>query len=447
MNYAKLLIFLIIVSTVSLKAEKDWQLVRPNLENEEILNLVCNDSSDCYVATKINSNYFVYKSADQGRSWNEILKKEFEFNVEEIIVRPYVYDENNIYFYYPRQLKLEIIENGNEYRTVEIEDNKGIENSYIANFEVFDNNISAFVLSNSYLVITNDNWNSYKEIMLPDSINFIQHIYFSDPNNIGLTVDYKYNVNEYNNEKYAVQVYNYDIENEELSLLLDGKELSINKKEESKNYQTIVMDIEQVNDSVIYYGAKQRTGDPFAYNSIVWKTNDQGRSWKKVRDSLYAPMYGVNQVKFRNELNGLITGGDKIYETNDGGETWIPYLWKKDATLIEWVGSTPLVYSNNSGIYRLETITNVEELSSDEKFRIYQSGRNLEIAINDPTQKQYSFELYSQTGQRMLTRSVTSAYGFIFQPVKLIELTSGAYFYTISSSAGVEFSGKLVVAE
>ena len=110
-------------------------------------------------------------------------------------------------------------------------------------------------------------------------------------------------------------------------------------------------------------------------------------------------------------------------------------------------GSVPFIIQYARGIYRLETVTEVEELSSDEKFRVYQSGRNLEIAINDSIHKQYSFELYSQTGQGLLTRSLGSAFGFIFEPVELMELPNGAYFYTISSYRGVEFSGKLVVAE
>jgi hypothetical protein len=44
-------------------------------------------------------------------------------------------------------------------------------------------------------------------------------------------------------------------------------------------------------------------------------------------------------------------------------------------------------------------VTNIEESSSEEKFLVYQSGDNLEVAINDPTQKQYELKTYNQTGK------------------------------------------------
>ncbi len=188
--------------------------------------------------------------------------------------------------------------------------------------------------------------------------------------------------------------------------------------------------------------------------SLIWKTTDGGRNWIKLVDTFFDPPFGLQRIAFRTENHGIAIGSwGKIVETTDGGENWFQHEvrpeMKGSSVFIEWAGSIPFYYSDSKGggIFRLETVTEVEELSSDEKFRVYQSGRNLEIAINDPSHKQYSFELYSQTGQRLLTRSVGSSFGFIFQPVELIELNNGAYFYTISSSGGVEFSGKLVVPE
>ena len=46
-----------------------------------------------------------------------------------------------------------------------------------------------------------------------------------------------------------------------------------------------------------------------------------------------------------------------------------------------------------------------------------------------------------------MTRAVKSSFGFVFEPVELIDLTTGVYYYTISKNKGIEFTGKLVVVE
>lgn len=46
-----------------------------------------------------------------------------------------------------------------------------------------------------------------------------------------------------------------------------------------------------------------------------------------------------------------------------------------------------------------------------------------------------------------MTKSIKSSFGFVFEPVQLIDLTNGVYYYTISKNNGVEFTGKLVVVE
>jgi len=60
---------------------------------------------------------------------------------------------------------------------------------------------------------------------------------------------------------------------------------------------------------------------------------------------------------------------------------------------------------------------------------------------------QYKFYLYTSSGQSLMMKSIKSNFGFVFEPVELIDLTNGVYYYTISKNNSVEFTGKLVVVE
>ena len=51
----------------------------------------------------------------------------------------------------------------------------------------------------------------------------------------------------------------------------------------------------------------------------IWKTDEGGRSWKRI-----APLKGIVQTYFLDAMHGFAIGYPKaIYETNDGGSTWV----------------------------------------------------------------------------------------------------------------------------
>ena len=51
----------------------------------------------------------------------------------------------------------------------------------------------------------------------------------------------------------------------------------------------------------------------------IWKTDEDGRSWKRI-----APLKGIVQLHFLDAMHGFAIGYPKaIYETTDGGTTWL----------------------------------------------------------------------------------------------------------------------------
>lgn len=430
------LIPLFFLCSFTLEAKKEWVQVKPRFEYEAILLINCFDSLNCYSLTEHIDRIELYHSTDQGKNWNKILVRMLR-NDEFIwdVLRGYMTNPKNVYLTYFDRVVLEVSENGGkdfEVKTFgKLSENP---NDRFDGLAFYDENISVGLTNRNRFIFTENNWSSYRIAYIPEEMNPGKPVFFLDSNNI---VFARY---DRKNKEYV----KYNKVEKSFSTWSDGYPFT-------EMHNELITGIDFVNDTLVY-ACGLRFFDTLDFsNGIIWKSTDKGRNWKKLMDTFNLPGYGLNDIAFRNENHGIaMSNSSTILETTDGGESWFQYPVRQDMKgggTITWAGSYALYSSRISGIYRLETITDVEELSSDEKFRVYQSGRNLEIAINDPTHSQYSFELYSQTGQQLLSRSVTSAYGFIFQPVELIELTNGAYFYTISSSTGVEFSGKLVVSK
>lgn len=56
---------------------------------------------------------------------------------------------------------------------------------------------------------------------------------------------------------------------------------------------------------------------------IIYKTEDGGKTWRKVHEAEIYTSRGLNDMDFADALNGIAVGGQsKILRTTDGGETW-----------------------------------------------------------------------------------------------------------------------------
>jgi hypothetical protein len=69
------IVILIVLSAVNLKADKNWNFVRADKGGEEFLNFGCVDSNNCFLFTELNFEIFIYKSTDQGYTWEDAISK------------------------------------------------------------------------------------------------------------------------------------------------------------------------------------------------------------------------------------------------------------------------------------------------------------------------------------------------------------------------------------
>jgi hypothetical protein len=431
-----LIILFTVLIVANTHAEKLWvQSKPPKQTNEGVNMLMCLDSNNCFAIGDMNDRIILYNSTNQGQSWSEVFEKYDNQNTEIVnVFNCFMTNTNNIYITYTDRVALELSNDGGKsFRTILFGDLSENEIDLFFDITFYKDYISAGITRNA-LVYTSDNWETNSIVTIPDSITSNDPIYFIDSNNIVFS-----RVDDHNTDFIK-----YDIVNKDWTIWSRGS--LVEDKYEDFNY------LQFVNDTLGYGCGGKLNGIGGQSNDIIWKTTDKGRTWIKLMNQLNYPGFGMRQLSFRNELHGIAVGSwGKIFETTDGGESWFQYPVREEmaslGTRITWAGSVALFTTWNKGIFCLETITNVEELSSDEKFRIFQSGHNLEIAINDESHAIYRFSLYNSSGQSLVTRMIRSSFGFVFEPVELIDLTNGVYYYTISKNNDVEFTGKLVVVE
>ena len=431
-----LIIIITLFTITNTHAEKRWvQSKSPKESHEEYDLLTCLDSNNCYAIGDLNDRIILYKSTDQGLSWTEEFEKYDNQNTFfRNVFNCKMIDSNYFYITYTDRVALDLTtDGGKSFKTITFGELSERSNEYFYDLSVFSKTISAGI-SLSSLIYTNDNWESYTIQEIPDSINSIVPLFHLDSNNIIFR-----RFNDFNLDFIL-----FNKINEKWSIWSRG-EKRVNE------YEKLVY-LQFINDTLGYAcGHQNILNSEFAID-LIWKTTNGGKSWVKIMTQLNEPKLGLRRISFQNEKHGIVIGNwGKILETTDGGESWFQHpIQKEMASLgseIVWAGSTPLFAAWSVGIFRLETVTEVEELSSDEKFRVFQSGKNLEIAINDESYATYSFRLYNSSGQSLMARDIKSSFGFVFEPVELIDLTNGVYYYTISKNNGVEFTGKIVVVE
>lgn len=421
----------------NLYSESRWvQVKSPAAEFEGIRGLYCFENN-CIAFGDLTLKVAIYKSSDYGKTWSNFIEKELlsPSNATNIL-NCLAYNENQFYLNFSDGVALEkSIDSGKTFHRHHFGEISTLDYENFYDIVMFNESIGS-ATTRSTLVLTDDNWRTHKQIEIPDTIKVTDPFFYIDSNNIAIC-NYAYK---------HIDLVKYDIK---------AGEWSFYSRIESKirfEMSKLLTDIFFVNDTVGYGCGFQRTDNDDLLLDMMWKTTDRGKSWKRIMFQPNNPGFGLSDISFKNELHGLAVGSwGKILETTDGGDSWFQHPVLKEmasvGSSITWAEDYPLYSAQSRGIFRLETLSEVEELSSDHKFRVYQSGSNLEIAINDESHSTYSFQLFNSSGQQLLTTSVKSSFGFVFEPVPLVALTNGVYYYTISHNNSIEFNGKLVVVE
>ncbi|MEZ4723749.1 MAG: T9SS type A sorting domain-containing protein [Candidatus Kapaibacterium sp.] len=441
----KIIIISILILSVSYAyAEREWVMVEPPYHiYDNNRGIYCYDSLNC--TTFIDTYYrkkLIKKSYDGGITWEIFQEIDYSEIPLDSVDRPnktFIYDRLQYYdLYFDGWVIDKSTDGGRTFKRVALTD------------DFLDKRLDNLIMYSKYKGVTfnlgrifhtTDNWETFTSVKIPTEYYLDKSFFYIDSNNIAFfNKELENDTNE-----YITNFIKYDLVNDEFSVYA-------NLEKRGNRAQPILNEISRVNDTVLYACGHERTGIADLAYDLVWKSTDNGRNWDRLLRDPSGETFGLTHLSFRNEKHGIAVGDwSNIIETTDGGETWKRYPERPEMgggrSEVAWAGSTALFTSNKGGIFRLETKSAIEELFSNQRFKVYQSGKILEIAINDETYSDYQFQLYNSSGQQLQSNKLNSNYGFVFETVPIIDINNGVYFYTLSKNGSIHFNGKFVVVE
>ena len=129
----------------------------------------------------------------------------------------------------------------------------------------------------------------------------------------------------------------------------------------------------------MYKCGLRRTGITDTAYDIIFKSTDYGKTWFKQLDTLAQYEFGLQNISFYDDINGIAVGQfGKILVTNDGGTKWryeeLPVeLFKEEPAVMHvlWAGKSPIIATLQGHIYLYQG--DFFKFEKEEKFTI--SGR------------------------------------------------------------------------
>ncbi len=208
------------------------------------------------------------------------------------------------------------------------------------------------------------------------------------------------------------------------------------------------------NDSTWVYAAQgRRIGSGYDAAQEIYKTTDGGHTYQQVFYGEIAPAYGLDDIAFKDSLNGIASGDFLTLITTDGGDKWeVNQLyydadWNQD-TEFPWSSFIYVVESDfflgtwNYGIYKYKdhplSVVSENESSSKLYPNPIQAGQTLHLDIGFiNANRAYIYDIHGQT---------IDEFDFFGSSIMIpSDISPGTYFIVVESGDKYPIREKFVV--
>ncbi|MFC2130887.1 hypothetical protein ACFLSQ_05590 [Bacteroidota bacterium] len=436
----------------------DWRLVDDlDNTNSHIFSISCPDSNNCYVMTQYTEFTRLYKSEDQGKSWNIIYQSDPFNETGEWLINAEIGISPHPDYYFMSMWDYTVmkksIDGGKTFERIQLDTMDGKYKRKIRAFTMYNENIG-FAISGDWYFITHDGWSNF--IKLP-KINY-------DGNSTPVFLNDSIVVMIYETvDTLGMLLKKYNINTFEWSPIFHFPGLT----DTSRAHE--IFKLFFVNDSLGWGCGEQNTGVGDNSIDLIYRTTDGGYNWELQLKKLQYPSYGLQDIAFFDAKNGVSVGqGGKIWTTKDSGNTWIlndlPEEMSTPLTMdVAWAGQHPLTgtFAMGGGLFRYEgdffdfTPDTTEDTTSVRKeardilgdidIRVQQHHSRLYVSLEDEHFRKYSLQIFDIMGNILLEQEMNSGIGTLYMPVDISALTNGAYLYMISTGGVVAKTGKVIL--
>ncbi|MDT3738890.1 MAG: T9SS type A sorting domain-containing protein [Candidatus Kapabacteria bacterium] len=347
---------IIIISLLPVYSQNIWEETYNSKFRAVKIGVV--DSNNIYIGSSQGLPTYLYKSTNQGKSWN----KTFEGNKTgiESLQDLSVIDNDNLYLSFSKGHLMRSSDGGVNFEQVYLDSTI----LRIQDITMYDNDIGV-VEGGRY--ITKDGWKTYEEFYLKSYLNRAS-TFINDSILYSIVYDITANSS-----------FNYFL----LNININSKEFTLNKID---SIYSGISDLSIVNENLIFVCGKSNTISGGSGHDAIYKSTNGGKNWRSVLDLYseaykfpkYLPPFGLQQIAFKDSLTGIAVGQfGKIIYTYDGGKSWQyekelhPSIKSPPTMIVRYAGNIPILADYLGYFYRMVE----DNLTPDPEDTLCISGR------------------------------------------------------------------------
>ncbi len=421
MNKNTFLISLMLFSCISYAKSFDakWELILKRL-NTFVMKVDVLDSLDAMALLDFKGFCEVYNSTDGGESWNEVYSENWNHgDPPEHYPRPQTaYDlshpaKNYVYIQFDMGQIRRSKDNGTTYDTIIVAPIPNPKNEVIGNFAMYDSLVGACSLLRympegapyaftEVILFTEDGWDTWQTIKVDSILGFP----------IGTNGGYGNNAFKFFSKEHWGFIHGRT----------DVGSYFIFTKDKGKTWQKsnrllgdrtlYLTSVFFINNKLGWISASEKNNKGDQRIDLIFKTTDGGEIWELNYKKEMYPIFGLNDIEFKDEMNGIAVGAwGKILRTTDGGETWVQEYGENHETDMEgnpvmhvnYFGTKPIISTRGGGFLFWKEKNPASVISINDQFsKVYPNPAKTNVSIDFIVEPEnlpnISVELYNLTG-------------------------------------------------